>query len=86
VRLGTEEAERLLREHSIMAYGFKTQLLGKFESTKEIREILFLNLSHEYDFRENKIGKFRLTAQGNYSGITLTSQLAWDPREERSIF
>ena len=83
IRLGTEEQERLLREHSFVTYGFKTQLLGKFASNEQIQEILFLGLHHEYNLRENSFGRWRLFAQGRYNSIVLESQVSWSPRSTR---
>jgi hypothetical protein len=83
IRLGTEEQERLLREHSFITYGFKTQLLGKFSSNQQIQEVFFLGLNHEYDFKKNAFGRWRLFAQGKYEFVTLASQASWSPRSTR---
>jgi hypothetical protein len=83
VRLGTEEQERFLRQHSRLAYGFKTQLLGKFSSHQQIQEILFLVLQHEYDLKEDTFGRWRLFAQGKYDFLTVALQVSWSPRSAR---
>jgi lipopolysaccharide assembly outer membrane protein LptD (OstA) len=77
LRLGTEEAEKRLREHHLIDYGFKTRLLAKY-SDSEIREILYLKIAHQYDMMNDKTGKILFTAKGYYSELQLSSQLAWD--------
>ncbi len=77
VSLGTEESEARLRDHNLLRYGFKTQLLGKM-SNNEIREIFFLDVSQEYNIKEHKAEKLKLLASGNYDIFNFTSQLAWD--------
>lgn len=83
IRLGTEEQERLLRQHSLLTYGFKTQLLGKFSNNQQIQEIFFLGLNHEYNLKENTFGRWRLFAQGKYEFVTLALQVSWRPRSAR---
>lgn len=78
IRLGTEESEKRLRSHHLLNYGFKTQILGKFESTSEIREIVSLKVGHEYDLYNHEAGKILLNAQAYYSDFRLSSQMAWD--------
>ncbi len=78
VRLGTEEAERRLREHHLLSYGFKTQLLGKFSNPQEIRELLFVKINHEYDLIDKDPGRILFSAFGYYSDFSLRSQIAWD--------
>jgi len=78
IRLGTEESEKRLRQHQLLNYGFKTQLLGKFSANNEIREILYLKVAHEYDLENQEAGKILINAQGNYYSFHLSSQISWD--------
>lgn len=78
IRLGTEEAEKRLRAHHLLNYGFKTQILGKFSSSNEIRELVFLKIGHEYDLYNHEAGKLLLNAQAYYNEFKLSSQVSWD--------
>lgn len=82
VSLGTEEAEFRLRDHNIVTYGFKTQLLGKM-SSNVIQEVFFLDVNQEYDLKEQRTGKLKLLASGTYAPVTLSTQLAWDMEKSK---
>ncbi|MEZ4814627.1 MAG: putative LPS assembly protein LptD [Bdellovibrionota bacterium] len=78
IRLGTEESEKRLREHHLLNYGFKTQLLGKFSAANEIREVLYLKVAHEYDLITKEPGKILVNMQGYLYNFQLSSQISWD--------